>query len=176
MIFQATGDLRKVSLARSCPYANHRLHLRADPTIAARDTSRRRQLSRSYIACNGKIRYTEIFAMFGALCRHPDFFSDFGNTRQRVDRLRAAKRRQIKSGSRLGGMAERFKAPVLKTEFSPTCDFCLSENGIQSRIRTNRGASKSGNNVATSSCGVVCCHFAANRWQRSQDPTYTSAL
>jgi len=48
-------------------------------------------------------------------------------------------------------------APVLKTKFFPTRNFRLSENSIQSRIRSNRRVFKSGNNMATKKDGLVCC-------------------
>ncbi len=63
-------------------------------------------LIRKYSQCSA--RHVPSFAYF------PDFGSN-GNTWQRWAGPEPAKSRQIKSGSRLGGMAERFNAPVLKT-------------------------------------------------------------
>jgi hypothetical protein len=48
-----------------------------------------------------------------------------------------------------GDVVERFKAPVLKTEFFPMQNFILWETSIQSRTTTKGSASKSGNNLAT---------------------------
>jgi hypothetical protein len=66
---------------------------------------------------------------------------------------------ELSPGAEIGGMAERLKAPVLKTKFSPRKNSRSSKNGFHRRRRSNLSVCKSGNGKPWSSVLPFCCQF-----------------